>query len=549
MLKHSFSSRCIRRLQRLGLILSLSCPALCVVPATAADPDSVSTAPGDWARWRGPNVDGLSKESGLLKEWPKEGPPLAWRSKGLGRGFASVSVVGDRLYTMGEKDGGCQLIALNRADGSVVWQAKFGGGDPNCTPTVAGDMVYGLSRDGVLAGLKTSDGTVVWQHDFKSEFGGKVPVWGFSESPLVDGDLVIASPGGNDAFIAAFNRQTGSIVWKTPLPSDTKFKGHGGAGYSSPVIFNAGNVKQYVTLTGHGVFSVNAETGELLWTYDRVANGTANIPTPIIQGNTVLCSSGYGDGGTALLEIKRQGEKFNVDEKYYFEAKALQNHHGGMIFWMDLSTWAMVQQRLPVCFNLNSGKDAWRPGRGVGSGSAAVAYADGHLYFRYQDAKMALIEATPKEYRLKGKFPNRCEERRKLAASCDRRRDAVPPRPRRAIGVRHPREVNLSSISLSHYTAHFVLRPLVGESSASEERAIISFASWPNRAIVFAPTAISALSHYTAHFALRPLVRESSFSEERAISSLRDDQTERLIVAPPHSFHSPTTQPILHCSR
>ena len=270
---------------------------------------TLQAADRDWPRWRGEKGDASSSESGLLKSWPEAGPPLAWQCKGLGGGFSSLSIVGDRIFTMGQKDGKGVLICLNRADGKQLWETPFGGGDPNCTPTTDGDHVYGLARNGELACLKIADGSIVWQASFTKDFGGKEPTWGYSESPLVDGDLLICSPGSQDAFVVALNKLTGKVVWKSKLDASTNLKGHGGAGYSSPVITSAGGVKQYVTLTGKGLTSVDAKTGELLWIYDKVSNGTANIPTPIISGNFILCSSGYGDGGTALVQVIKQRNK------------------------------------------------------------------------------------------------------------------------------------------------------------------------------------------------------------------------------------------------
>jgi outer membrane protein assembly factor BamB len=378
----------------IAIAILLSLPAMVLVGADT-----------DWPRWRGVRGDASSNEKGLLKEWPEGGPPVAWQSKGLGQGFSSLAIVGDRLFTMGSKDGKNFLICLNRADGKRIWETPFGSGEPNCTPTTDGDRVYGISRSGELACLKISDGSVIWQKSFSKDFGGKEPIWGFSESPLVDGDRVICSPGSDDAFVVALNKKSGLVVWKSKLEGGDKLKGHGGAGYSSPVISNAAGVKQYVTLTGKGLVGIDAAKGKVLWVYDRISNGTANIPTPIVDGNFILCSSGYDDGGTALIEISKTKGTLSWVEKYYFKSRELQNHHGGMVLRDGYVYMGHGHNNgFPVCFDLKTGKTAWKPGRGPGAESAAVAFADGHLYFRYQDATMALIEATPEAYRLKGSF-------------------------------------------------------------------------------------------------------------------------------------------------
>jgi outer membrane protein assembly factor BamB len=385
-------------LSRCGLLLiGLSC--------SFSHGNVIWAADGDWPRWRGINNDGMSAEKGLLKQWPEGGPPIAWKSKGLGGGFSSLAVVGDRMFTMGVMDGGSHLLCVSRKDGSILWNAKFGGGEPNCTPTVDGNRVYAVSRDGELACVNVADGKIVWQKSFKKEFGGSEPGWGYSESPLIDGDVLVCTPGSMEAHMVGLNKTTGAVLWKAALDSKLQLKGHGGAGYSSPVISNGGGLKQYVTLTGKGVVSVDAKSGKIVWIYDKISNGTANIPTPIVFKDYILCSSGYGDGGTALIKLVKRGKTVGWDEVYYFAANEMQNHHGGMILLDGFVYMGHGHNNgFPLCFNLMTGKDAWRPGRGPGRESAAVAYADGHLYFRYQDGTMALIQATPSEYRVKGQF-------------------------------------------------------------------------------------------------------------------------------------------------
>lgn len=368
---------------------------------------AIEAKKGEWSRWRGPNLDGISAESNLLKSWPEEGPALAWQASGFGGGYSSVAVAGGQIFTMGKLDGKNCLIAADTEKGDIRWKTPIGGGgDPNCTPTVDGDKVYGVSLDGDLACVNAADGKVVWQKNYAKDFEGKMMSgWGFSESPLIDGDRLICTPGGNDALLAALDKKTGDIIWKTKVPGPLGNKGGDGAGYASIVIGTFGGVKQYVTLVGRGVVGVNAATGELLWSYNPVANGTANIPTPIISGNFVFCSSGYGDGGTALLKISKKGKEFNAQEVYYFPANKMQNHHGGMVLvGKNVFMGHGHNQGFPLCVNLESGADLWRPGRGPGGGSAAVAYADGNLYFRYQDGTMSLIAADPKKYEVRGKF-------------------------------------------------------------------------------------------------------------------------------------------------
>ena len=398
----------------LAALLVSGTVAFRILPAAAPDAGrdakgldlaKIEAARGEWSRWRGPNGDGVSAEKGLLTEWPNEGPPLVWQAKGFGGGFSSVAVAGGKVFTLGDKDGKCCLIAADVKDGHILWSTPFAGGSPNCTPTVDGNLVYGVSHDGDLACCDTKSGKLVWSKNFGRDFGGRMHSgWGYSESPLVDGDRLICTPGGDKALLAALDKKTGKTIWKTEVTQELGRGGGDGAGYASIVISNAAGVKQYVTFVGRGVVSVDAASGKLLWHYNQVANGTANIPTPIVSGDYVFASSGYG-AGSALIKVVKRGGKLQAEEEYFLSGDQLQNHHGGMIRLGDhVYMGHGHNEGFPVSIEMTSGKDSWRPGRGPGSGSAAVAYADGHLYFRYQNGTMALIEANPKAYKLKGKF-------------------------------------------------------------------------------------------------------------------------------------------------
>ncbi len=375
--------------------------------AATAEPQVVARSESSWPQWRGPNRDGVSRETGLLRAWPEGGPPIVWKATELGGGFSSVAVADGRVITMGKFGDETRLVAVSVEDGTKLWEARVGGGgDPNCTPTIDGDLVFAVSFDGDLVCAESATGREVWRKNFGRDFGGKMmSSWGYSESPLVDGNSLIVTPGSQHAMMAALDKRTGDVIWQSAMPPGAGPAGQDGAGYSSIVISNGAGVKQYVTLVGRGVIGVDARNGKLLWGYNRVANGTANVPTPIVTGDFVLCSSGYGDGGTALLRLAGSRGQVNAQEVWYKKSNDLQNHHGGMVLIGDYVYMGHGHNNgFPVCFELKSGRDAWRPGRGPGRESAAVVCADGHLYFRYQDGLMALIEATPKKYNLKGEF-------------------------------------------------------------------------------------------------------------------------------------------------
>jgi outer membrane protein assembly factor BamB len=360
----------------------------------------------DWPQWRGPNRNGASAEKGLLKTWPASGPKLAWQVNGLGRGYSSVVVADGKIFTLGKRSGGTALIALNFDNGEEIWSCPVGGGQaPNGTPTYADGLVYAIAFDGDMVCADAKTGELKWRKTFTRDYQGKMmSQWGYSESPLVDSGMVICTPGGRQAMMVALNAKTGEIVWATGVP-ELGNSGKDGAGYSSIVVSNATGVKQYVQLVGKGVIGVSAKNGLLLWSYNRVANNTANVPTPLVSGDFVFCSSGYGDGGSALLRIARQGTQMMAQEVYYKRANETQNHHGGMVMLGDEIYMGHGHNNgFPLCLDWKSGRDRWRPGRGPGRGSAAITYADGHLYFRYEDGVVALIEANENEYRLKGQF-------------------------------------------------------------------------------------------------------------------------------------------------
>ena len=358
-----------------------------------------------WSQWRGAMRDGVSPETGLLKSWPQGGPKLAWSLKGLGKGMASVSIAGGKIFTMGAREGGQYVVAWDAASQKELWSTLVSkkGGEPKCTPTVAGGMVYSLSDDGELLCCSAADGKQVWHKSYKEDFGDpKKPGWDFSESPLVDGDRVIVTPGHEDHFMVALHAKTGAPVWTTK--AQLEGGGHEGTGYTGAVISNGGGVKQYVSMVGKGAIGVSAKDGKLLWHYNKVANGTAVIPTPLVWDDYVFVSSGY-QTGAALLKLSKDGDGVKAEEQYFLEHKKFQNHHGGMVRIGDyIYAGTGHNNGFPICIEWKTGKTVWNKDRGPGRESAAVIAADGNLYFRYQDGIMALISATPGGYKENGSF-------------------------------------------------------------------------------------------------------------------------------------------------
>ncbi len=363
----------------------------------------------DWPQWRGPNRDGISQEVGLLKKWPKEGPPKLWTVSGLGGGYSTPSVAAGRIFGMSYRGNDEVVWALSEKDGSPLWTTKIASKGKvgynegsRCTPTVDGDRVYAVGVSGDLVCLDVNKGEILWSKNYGKDFGGRMMSgWGFSESPLVDGDWLICTPGGDKAALAALDKKTGKTIWTSAIEKA------GGAGYSSIIKTEVGGVKMYVTLLGKsgGVVGVRASDGKYLWRNTAVVNGTANIPTVVARGDYILYSTGYGDGGMALLKLKVDGENVTAEQVWVTKAKEMQSHHGGFVVVGDhIYLGRGHNNGFPTCAEFLTGKPAWREDRGPGTGSGCIAYADGMLYLRYENGVVALIEANPNEYKLVSTF-------------------------------------------------------------------------------------------------------------------------------------------------
>ncbi|HWA98216.1 MAG TPA: PQQ-binding-like beta-propeller repeat protein [Pirellulales bacterium] len=388
--------------------------ALSAAAATFADVRSGSgPAVAEWPQWRGPLRDGKSSDTGLIANLPESGPPVLWKASGLGAGFSSISIADGRIFTMGERGEDQFVIALSLADGRELWRTKIGAkwkdgnySGPRGTPTVDGDLLYAVGTYGDLICAETKTGKVHWKKNFQTDFGGQMMSgWGFSESPLVDGNKLLCTPGGKQAAIVALDKKGGRLLWKAAVP-DLGPKGKDGAAYSSIVVSEAAGTRQYVQLLGRGVVGIDANTGKFLWGYNKITNPTAAIPTPIPHGDYIFCTSGYGDGGAAVLKIVKHAKQFEAEEIWYHPAKELQNHHGGAVLVGEYLYFGHGHNKgIPVCVEFLTGRIVWEGDkRPPGSGSAAVVFADGNVYYRYQDGVVALIGATPEGYQLKGTF-------------------------------------------------------------------------------------------------------------------------------------------------
>lgn len=364
---------------------------------------------GDWPTFRGPERTNVAPDSGLLKTWPEEGPKLLWKAEGAGRGYSSLAIAGDRIYTLGDapstaSDQDEYLVCFNKADGKQIWKTKTGApwtdGKPTwqssrSTPTVDGDRVYVLTPFGVLLCCDI-DGKEIWKKDLKKEFEGeKAEGWGYSESVLIDGDRLICTPGGPKNTMVALDKKTGETIWTTSRKEDR------GAGHSSIVISNVGGTKVYVQSTGSGPMGVRADDGKLLWNYD-IDKTTAVIPTPIVRENLVFFVAGYGRGGALLKQVPKDSGEIAIEEVYPLQ-KDLGNKHGGVTLVGDYLFGDSEDRGIIYCADLLTGEVKWKS-RGSGRESASLVAADGHLYVHYADGTMTLVDASPDKFNEAGHF-------------------------------------------------------------------------------------------------------------------------------------------------
>ena len=351
---------------------------------------------GVWPQFLGPNRDNISRETGLLKSFPSDGPRLLWTATGLGAGYSSVSVADGLVLTMGNRGSDEMIIALNMDSGEQVWEARSGsafregaGDGPRSVPTIDGDQAYALGANGDLTCVDFKTGKVNWQKNILSDFGGRNVTWGICESVLIDGDRLVCTPGGQAATMVALNKNSGSVGWRTQIPGVQQ-------GYASAIPIDVGGVRQYVQFTNRGTLGVRAQDGQVLWTDTSSSNGTANCSAPVFFDDMVFTASGYGTGG-AMLRLNSRGGQTTAARGYF--TKDMKNHHGGMVV-VDGYLYGSNDPGILTCIELKTGTVRWQE-RSVGKGS--LTCADGKLIVRSENGPVALVEAAP-EYRELGQF-------------------------------------------------------------------------------------------------------------------------------------------------
>lgn len=371
---------------------------------------------GDWPQWRGPQRNGATTETGLLATWPEGGPPLRWQRTDLGFGYGAPAVVGDRLYLLANADlDNESVLALAIADGRTLWSTRLGQvGNPKqnpnfpaarSTPTVDGEVLFALGSDGDLACLDAATGQVRWRKQLRTDFGGKPGAWAYAESPLVDGDTLVVTPGGAEATLVALNKHTGEVRWRAALPEAEE------AAYASAIVVEWGGVRQYVQLLQKGLVGLDARNGRLLWHYPKpVSRYKENIPTPLESTGLIYTAAAGTGGGTVRLRRTGDGVTF---EELYFEAK-LPTAIGGSVL-VGPHLYGTTAQAL-LCVEFATGRVVWEE-RALGA--AALCFADGRLYLHGENGEVALVEPSPEGYRERGRFspPGRPKRRSPMEKS------------------------------------------------------------------------------------------------------------------------------------
>ena len=354
---------------------------------------------GSWPQWRGPNRDNVSPETGLLKEWPVGGPPMMWRAEGIGEGIASVSITDGRIYTLGYFEGGEFLTALDQRTAQRVWATRLGprvNENPlmrwlsQRSPTLDEDRLYAITTGGRLVCLQTSDGTELWSRNYPDDFASPRPRWGFCDYPLVDGDALICTPGGPQASVVALDKRTGKELWRSLVPSG------GQSAYAALVVSEVGGIRQYVAFLEKSLVGLRASDGHLLWSYYRIVNGIANTRTPIVSGDSLFVSNGYGVGH-GLLKLVADGEDVKAQEQY-FQQSGLDTFQDSSVVvgdYLYAGTGVLL-----MCLDCKSGETVWRERRV----REAILYAEDRIYLRNSNGLMTLADPSPTEFVERGSF-------------------------------------------------------------------------------------------------------------------------------------------------
>lgn len=382
---------------RKSWLLALGCQIVACRIALAQLP----CAPGDWPGWRGPDRTGVSTVTGLLPSWPPGGPKLLWKATGMGGGYSTPSVAGGRVFLMGSQGNDEFVLALDAATGKQLWSTRVGivgvntGPNypgPRATPTVDGPWLYTLGSDGDLVCVEAANGHVRWHRHLGKDFHGKRGTWAYTESPLIDGDVLVCTPGGPTATMVALNKSDGSVRWKTELDYGNT------AAYASAIVAHVGGVKQYVQFLGSGLLAVSAQDGKILWRYKKNI-GFASCATPIFHDDCIYSSASgnEGAGGDALLRLSPSPN--GIEAKQVYLVRGILNFHGGVV--RVGNELYGTNANVLICQDFKTGAVRWKD-RSVGQ--ASIVAADHRLYLRGEEGSVALVDIDPTGYHERGRF-------------------------------------------------------------------------------------------------------------------------------------------------
>jgi len=310
----------------------------------------------DWAQWRGENREGIVKATGLNLDWSEKKPQILWTYRQAGAGYSAPTIVRTTLYCQGASEGSDFAFALDTRTGKLKWHQVLGaefiqdrGNGPRGSVTVDGDKVFLIRGGGQIHCLSAADGQILWTKDLIKDFGGKImSEWGFSESPLIDGNLLICTPGGVGGTLIALDKNTGNLIWKSKEWTDD-------AGYSSPVVVEVEGVRQYIQQSSKGVAGVLAKDGKLLWRVEIDGYRGAVIATPVYFDHTVFVTS--WSANCAAIRLTKMGEDFKSDIVYM--NKNLINHHGGVVL-VNGYIYGFADGLGWTCLNFKTGEVVWR---------------------------------------------------------------------------------------------------------------------------------------------------------------------------------------------
>lgn len=386
--------------KRISLVAA--CGVLCIAfpgaPAEAGK-SAKPTSQSAWPQFLGPDRTGISPETGLIDEWPADGPKVVWRVRG-GVGMSGVAVADGRAITLVQKSGKQFALALDAKTGETLWETPLAdayenqmGDGPRATPAITSQHVFTFTGDGVLSALKPSDGSIEWTKNVFKEFGGKAAEYGMASSPLLVGDNVVVTPGAPGATVAAFEQATGRLSWKAGARD--------AAGYSSPAVLDVGGKKQVVAFDGGAVLGVDPDKGALLWRYPFVTDYNCNIATPLEFKGNVFISSGENHG-CALLSLSPDGDGFKVKEVWEdVGTKSVMRNEwqtsillNGYLYGFDNVGSAGPVTHL-TCVDASTGKRKWQKLR---FGKGNLISADGKLFITTMKGELVVVRVDPEKF-------------------------------------------------------------------------------------------------------------------------------------------------------